>query len=352
MKNKKTYMTTNDIDLLLQNIDLILKEYNTFRYDISYFGGEPLLNWEVLKYAYSKFSQDSRVYKQSMTTNLLLLDEEKMEFLNNSKIIINWSFDGLWQSENRPLRNSKSSYDIYLQKKDLLDKLKIQFLLTTVCPNNVLEMTKNLEYFVNTWKYFPSYHLAIDTVWTDSDINLFDKELPTLCDKYIELTKQGKYILTNSLFLEVLRNMLFIEKNKYKEFSCGAGTNQLAFLPDGIIYPCAMFGNNKKTPLWDFKNRIVYDENIQFAKNIPLVNENIHKQCQRCNLSSYCTAGCAYLNLYNKDGQINGKIPTYCKLYKIICRESLRMYEELKDIEIFQYLLRKDISIKFNLNEI
>jgi len=234
IKNRKSYMTKEDIDLLIQNINFILEEYGTQNYGISYYGGEPLLNWEVLKFAYFRFSQDPRVYQQSITSNLSLIDKEKLEFLTNNNITVIWSFDGLWQNENRPLRNSYSSYDIYLQKKELIEKLKINRLSVTIRPENISEMTKNLEWIIDNWKIFPTYNTAIDTVWTEEDINLFDKEIVNLCNKYVQLTKQNIPALQNSIFLNTLQKILVTEKNGYRPFSCGAGTSQLAFLPDKI----------------------------------------------------------------------------------------------------------------------
>jgi len=341
MKNKvKNYMTKEDIDLLLQNIDFLLKEYKTSRCKISYFGGEPLLNWEVLKYAYNRFSQDNRVLEHSLTSNLLLIDEEKVEFLNKSKIRVSWSFDGLWQNENRPLKNFQQSHNIYLQKQDLLKKLKIYRIITVVQPNNISQMVENLEYLA-TWNLSPTYQIALGTIWTDQDIDLFDKEFSRVCDRCVELTKQGSSILAHSLFLIILRVMKETEKNNYNMFSCNAGINLAAFFPNGIIYPCAMFGNNKKLPLYNIRDKISFQQNIDFIKNMAKHNLDTHKQCSNCNIFPYCFGGCSYLNLYNQKDNTFGNPPIFCKIFKIIIRESMRLYEELKHNDLFYQLLQK-----------
>jgi len=342
MKNRKQYMTEEDVELFIKNIDVVLKEYGMPNYHISYFGGEPLLNWEVLKYAYNRFSQDPRLYSQVIISNLLEIDEEKVDFIKSHRLGVSWSFDGLWQNENRPYYNSnKPSLEKYLEKKDLiLNGLGARVCKTMVAPENISTMTENLEYFINEWNVSPDFSLVRDPIWSPDDIKLFDKECTRLADKYIELTKQGNGVLGNGFFMLAILDSMLGDKIGKRPFGCFAGHRGIGYLPGGLVYPCARFGSNRKLLLWNFKENKSYPENIRVLKNPELTDPRTYKKCQSCGLYQYCNAGCTYSELYEENGQYYTEpVSSVCALYHIIYREAIRIVDELKDNKNFLQIL-------------
>jgi len=334
MQDKKTYMTKEDIDLIYQNIDNILSIHNETKYAIFYFGGEPLLNWEVLKYAYNRFSQDPRLQSQSISTNLLEIDEEKVDFIKSHRLGISWSFDGLWQ-DNRPLKNSKSSLNLYLKKKHLIDKLNLKFVKVVINHKNSAELAENLEYLLNTWNVRPRFGIERDYIlWTQKDIDNLAIGLFKLSNKYIELIKQDTLFINNSFFSYYVRAMYKAEKYGKTWYACDAKYTLLEIFPDGFVYPCSTFGTNKKLPLFDYRNNIIYKENIHFLKESPETTQTyFNDKCKNCNYFQFCHGGCLYINLYKKD-----PFEPFCKIQKLIINESIRFYEMLKDMKL-DYML-------------
>jgi radical SAM protein with 4Fe4S-binding SPASM domain len=338
MQDKKIYMTKEDIDLIYQNIDNILAIHNETKYAIAYFGGEPLLNWEVLKYSSQKFKQDPRLKKLYMFSNLLLIDEEKVDFIISNNIVPLWSFDGLWQ-DNRPLKNSKSSLNLYLKKKHLIDKLNLKYVSVVINPKNSRELAENLEYLLNTWNVRPHYGIQRDYIsWTQKDIDNFAIGLSKLRSKYIELIKQDLSFINNSFFSYYIRVMYKAEKYGKTWYSCDAKYTNPAVFPDGFVYACPTFGTNKKLPLFDYRNNVIYKENIHFLKESPETTQTyFNDKCKNCNYFQFCHGGCLYINLYKKD-----PFEPFCKIQKLIINESIRFYEMLKDMKL-------DHMINFNL---
>jgi radical SAM protein with 4Fe4S-binding SPASM domain len=335
MHNKETYMTKEYIDLIYQNMDNILSIHNETKYAIAYFGGEPLLNWEVLKYSSQKFRQDPRLEGLYMFSNLTLLDEEKVDFIISNDIVPLWSFDGLWQDNNRPLKNSKSSLDLYLKKKHLIDKLNLKFVSVVINPKNSAELAENLEYLLNTWNVRPRFGIERDYIsWTQVDIDNLAIGLSKLSNKYIELIKQDHSFINNSFFSYYVRAVYKAEKYGKTWYACDAKYTSPAIFPDGFVYPCATFGTNKKLPLFDYRNNIIYKENIHFLKESPETTQTyFNDKCKNCNYFQFCHGGCLYINLYKKD-----PIEPFCKIQKLIINESIRFYEMLKDMKL-DYLL-------------
>ena len=96
MTHKNTYMSLDVFKEHLELLPKIMKEYNAETYQASIFGGEPLLNFELIKEILPILTSDHKCRSIVMPTNGLLLNQEKLNFLEQHKVGVSWSFDGLW----------------------------------------------------------------------------------------------------------------------------------------------------------------------------------------------------------------------------------------------------------------
>lgn len=215
-------------------------------------GGEPLLNWDVLAFLIEharKFNvnKDLRI---ALVTNLTLLDEEKMNFLNKHGVEICSSLDGpkSLHDKNRIFANGKGSYDIVIKKvKKLRDKFgKKVNLLPTITKHSLKYFREIIDEYVK-WgeteiSLRPVNKMGIAcTNWSSlgyspEEFNNFYKES---MDYILELNKKGTLI--RERMARVILEKLFNKQDPgYVELMnpCGAGRTTIAYMPNGDCYPC------------------------------------------------------------------------------------------------------------------
>ena len=167
-----------------------MKMYKEQNYHAALFGGEPLLNWDLIEYIVPILKSDPRCTQIVVMTNGLVLQKEgKLDWLMRNNIGISLSFDGLWNIENRPLTGGNSSLDVYMDK----DKPLYKYLTSgrsckvMVAPSSAATMVENYKWFVETLGVAsPDYSLVRDQNWTDDDIYRFKIEVKKLADQNIE----------------------------------------------------------------------------------------------------------------------------------------------------------------------
>jgi len=350
VNRRAKHMSKEEIDLFLDSVGKIMDIYNCNSYNIAYFGGEPLMNWEVLKYAQLKFEKDPRCQNTVIISNFLLLNEEMANFLQNRKLGYSFSFDGLWNENNRPLVSGESSLKMYLEKKDLILNTAGNYgCKVMVNPKSILTMTENLEFLVEEYGIQdPDYSLVRDDIWSKEDLFLFDIEITKLADRVMTYINEGKKVLS---FFKLPIIDLFAGANFGKRpFSCFAGCHGVGYLPDGLYYPCMRFGSAKDHLIYDAINDVMYNDNIQELLNPRFHNPQTYPKCQNCTLYKYCNSGCHYsqMNINSKGEVIGTPVDSVCKLFRMIYRESMRITEELKDNHNFQNIIVNNLKQYFS----
>lgn len=333
MENKQKFMNIESVDIFLNSVQTILDLYNEKSYHISFFGGEPLLNWNIVKEATKKFKSDERCASIVIITNGLEINEEKIKFLKENNIGVSLSFDGIWNNENRPYyKNNISSFNKYLEKKQLIKELSGGSCKVMVSPYNISTMTENFEFFVNEYGFsFPDFSLVRDDIWTDDDVENFNKEIKRLADKVILLNKSNINCNVGFFILYTL-DMLYGKKIGKRKFGCFAGVNGVCFTSDNKYFPCARFASQEEYLLYDANTRTFNIENINFLKRPEITNTHEFLECKECELYNVCNAGCTYSQMKNGLNENRSKpIENLCKIMKMCYRESFRVYEELKE---------------------
>lgn len=335
---KPESMTKDTFDKHYSMLDLFLQEYGCKNYHAALFGGEPLLNWELFEYIIPIFKKDDRCnFIIVMTNGLLLKDDYKRDFIEKNNIALSLSFDGLWNKNNRVYHDNKSSFDEYIS-----EPLKSYFsnrggCKVMVAPNNIVTMTENFVWFVEEYGINnPDFSLVRDDIWGGEDVKLYEIECKRLADKVIEYHNKG--INANvGLFQLYTLDLIFGKTFGKRPFSCFAGHHGAAFMPNGLIYPCARFGSNKALCIGNSNRKILGKSLCKSLKS--KINPKEFFKCLECDLYNYCNTGCNYNQILNE-----GPIDNLCKILKITYKESIRITNVLKNNKIFQQSLLNSIK--------
>lgn len=327
MKNRNIFMTKDDVDFFIDKVGYFLNKYHCNNYHISYFGGEPLLNFDIIKYSSEKFRQDNRFKNDTIITNFLLLDDEKIDFIQKQKIGLSLSFDGLWNDFNRTTVNKKPTKEEYIDKiKYLRSKGINNGFKTMVSPECVSTLTENFLFFVNELGLtFIDFSLVRDDIWNETDIENFEKELVRLNNTLIDFHKKGFFVV-HGLFYLYFVDIIVSGKYGKRPFGCFAGCKGIGYFPGKKFYPCARFGANKEYLLADESG--VYEDNINFLRQEKICNPQKYDKCKKCPIYTYCNAGCTYSQMLNNFEPVE----SVCNLLKISYKETIRVYNELKKI--------------------
>lgn len=335
--NKSTFMTKEAFDEGLNQIHKFMEMSGDNEYKISFFGGEPLLNWDLIQYATPILKNDPKNIGVNIISNLTLIDEEKVQWINENNIGVSWSFDGITSNDTRPLLPISENNDpqtgklynnileLYEHKKDIIKSLT-NGCKVMIWPGNVKDMTENFEFLLEWGIDHPDFSLVRDDIWTIDDIKTYEKELKRLTDTYISKIKNGKFCSIGLIKLNILDTLYGLIKGK-RPFGCFAGTHGAALLPNGKFYPCARFAS---------KEIMQIDETFDFNYYQNQFNPNSFDKCQTCNLKQVCNAGCTYSQLLNS----NKPIDSICELYHISYMNAHRVIEELKDEPTFHKVVK------------
>jgi len=330
MKDQNTFMNLTAVNNYINNVQKIMDIYGCSKYHISYFGGEPLLNWKLMEAAIPLFKNDDRCESQVIITNGLLLTPEIVKFCQNHGVGFSWSFDGMWQEENRPHKDTKDSLSLYREKKDLLRSVSGSCKVM-VGPQNSSTMTENLEFLVNEFDMTnPDYSIVRDDIWLEDEVQEFKIESRRLVNRIIKYFEDGQNVSVG-FYVLALMDMINGQVRAKRPFGCFAGCHGVGYFPNGDWYPCARFGTSKEFMIMDSNNNI-YHDNIKTLLSPKVSDPRVYPVCQDCNLYNFCNAGCTYSQLkIDKDGfYISEPVKSICDLYHIIYNDTIYLNDSLK----------------------
>lgn len=304
VEKKNTYMSVDTFENThLNNLYTILNNKHDREFEITLFGGEPLLNWDVAKHIIEWGDIVANCKRIKLFTNGLLLDEEKVDILRRFNVETTISFDGPKTDLYRPSTNNSETYLKYQEKlpliKQLTDRINVM-----VHPQN-LEMGELFDEFLTELEMIPDFKLVRDNIWTKEDVKQFDIEFGILCEKYknhLINTKENCLPQIIKYYLQLLIDGLYSTPKMY----CGAGSKHFTFLPNGEQYACSRYASAE----FEFKTQ----DSLKYN----------HIQCSKCDFYRYCDKGCLFQNMLNK-----GPIENVCNLYKIIAKHIIQLNNEL-----------------------
>lgn len=306
--------------------------------EVDFFGGEPLMNWEVVKqlvaYARSIEKEKGKNFRFTLTTNGMLLDDEVTEFCNREMQNVVLSLDGRKEVHDR-LRKDYSgngSYDIIVPKfQEFVKKRagKSYYVRGTYTHNNT-DFTNDIFHMADLG--FTELSMEPVVCSPDDPYALTKDDLPKLFEQYEILANEMIKRDDEGRGFTFYHYMIDLENGPciYKRISgCGSGTEYMAVTPWGDLYPCHQFVGDESYcmgNIWDgVKNTALRDK---FKK----CNVYSRPECKDCWAKLYCSGGCA-ANAYHATGDINGVYEYGCELFKkrMECAIMIQVHNAMKN---------------------
>lgn len=289
--------------------------------EVDFFGGEPLLNFDVVKqlvaYARSIEKEKGKNFRFTLTTNGVLLNDEVMEWANKECYNVVLSLDGRKETNDRMrrTRNDKGTYDLILPKFQKMAKERNQqgyYIRGTYTHYNT-DFANDILHLAD----LGFEQLAMEPVVTDPkmDYALQESDIPKLKDQYDLLAKEMCKRNRKGKGFTFFHYMIDLEGGPciYKRISgCGVGTDYMAVTPWGDLYPCHQFVGDEKFLLGNVFDGV---KNTDIVNEFKLCNVYSREACQDCFAKLYCSGGCS-ANAYHTTGKITGTCDMSCELHR------------------------------------
>ncbi len=300
---------------------LIANSGNRVNLEVDFFGGEPLLNWDVVKqlveYGRSREEECHKKFRFTLTTNGVLLNDEIMEFCNREMSNVVLSLDGRKEVNDRmrPFRNGTGSYDLIVPKFQKFAKsrgTKDYFVRGTFTRNN-LDFSEDVLHFAD----LGFEKLSMEPVVSDpkEPYSIREEDLPKIMEEYDKLAKEFIRRKKEGRGFQFFHFMIDLSQGPCvaKRLSgCGSGTEYLAVTPWGDLYPCHQFVGMEDFLLGNVDEGIT---NPAVRDEFKLCNVYAKDKCKDCFARFYCSGGCA-ANAYNFSGDITGAYEIGCEMQK------------------------------------
>lgn len=302
-------------------IDFLLKNSGNRKVlEVDFFGGEPLMNFEVVKqtvyYAKEEAAKLGKRFLFTTTTNALLLDDEKIKFFNEEMENVVLSLDGRKEVHDavRKTVNGKGSFDAVIDKVKHFVRCrgdKHYYVRGTFTAKN-LDFSQDVLFLADNG--FDS--LSMEPVVTDiPDLKIGEEHLPViereyerLCDEYLKRDERGEGF--NFFHFNIdLEGGPCLQK---RVSACGAGNEYFSVVPNGDIYPCHQFAGDKEWRMGSVTEGIVRtDLREKFASSCLFTR----KKCGDCFAKFICSGGCN-ANNYHYNGDIDEPYAITCAMMK------------------------------------
>lgn len=289
--------------------------------EVDFFGGEPLMNWEVVKqlveYGRSKEAEYNKKFRFTLTTNGVLLNDEILEFINKEMSNVVLSIDGREQVHNRmrPFRNGKGSYDLIVPKfiKTADSRNQTNYYVRGTFTHHNLDFAQDVLHLADLG--FKQISVEPVVAPPTEDYAIKEEDIPRLLEEYDYLAKEMIERHKKGEDFNFFHFMIDLEGGPCvaKRLSgCGSGTEYLAVTPWGDFYPCHQFVGNEEFLLGNVDDGIV---NTSVRDEFKLCNVYAKDKCRNCFARFYCSGGCA-ANSYNFHGSILDAYDIGCELQR------------------------------------
>lgn len=275
--------------------------------EVDFFGGEPLMNFDLVKelVAYGREIEKKydKNFRFTITTNGLLLDEDKMDFINEHMDNIVLSLDGRKEVNDnmRKTINDGSSYDAIVPKfKEMVKKRgdKDYYIRGTFTSDN-LDFAQDIRHFYD--EGFKK--VSVEPVVTDEsmDYAIREEHLDRILNEYEEFSKEYIKIKNSDPDFHFFHFMIDLTQGPCivkRSVGCGAGSEYIAVTPEGDIYPCHQFVGEEEFLLGNMEDGITNTAMRDRFKNSNIFTK---EECEDCWAKFYCSGGCHANNHYGNN---------------------------------------------------
>ena len=310
------------LDVGMKALDYLIEHSGNRRnLEVDFFGGEPLMNWNVVKqlveYGRSKEEQYNKKFRFTLTTNGVLLNDDIIEFMNHEMSNVVLSLDGRKEVNDsmRPFRNGTGSYDYITPKLIKVAESrnhKNYYIRGTFTRDNI-DFSKDVLHFADLGFEQMSIEPVVGT--SEQPYAIREEDLPAIMDEYDQLAVEYISRKKAGKGFEFFHFMIDLEQGPCvaKRLSgCGSGTEYLAVTPWGDFYPCHQFVGND-----EFLMGNVYDgmNRTDLQEEFKLCNVYAKDKCKDCFAKYYCSGGCA-ANSYQFHESITDVYEIGCEMQK------------------------------------
>ena len=298
---------------------LIANSGNRVNLEVDFFGGEPLMNFDVVKdlvaYGRSKEKEFNKKFRFTLTTNGMLLTDEVLEFANKEMANVVLSIDGRKEVHDfmRPTRNGKGSYDLIIDKFKKMAEMRNQtnYYVRGTFTHYNLDFSKDVLHLADMG--FKQISAEPVVAPDDMDYAIREEDLPKLFEEYDALAREMVKREKEGNGFNFFHFMIDMTGGPclYKRLSgCGSGTEYLAVTPWGDLYPCHQFVGMEQFKLGNVDTGI---EKTDIVDEFKLCNVYAKDKCKDCFARFYCSGGCA-ANSYNFHGNLLDAYDIGCEL--------------------------------------
>ena len=306
--------------------------------EVDFFGGEPLMNWQVVKdlvaYGREQEKKFDKHFRFTITTNGVLLNDEVQEFCNKEMDNVVLSMDGRKEVHDRmrPFRNGKGSYDLIVPKFQKLAESRNQeryYIRGTFTRDNLDFSNDILHYADLGFK-----QISIEpVVGDDTDpYAIRECDLPQILSEYDKLAKMMVEREREGRGFTFFHFMLDLEGGPClsKRLSgCGSGTEYLAVTPWGDLYPCHQFVGDEDFLMGNVDDGITKPEIACEFRNCNVYSKD---KCKKCFAKFYCSGGCM-ANSYKFHNTIYDSYDISCEMERKRVECAIMIKAALADTE-------------------
>lgn len=323
-------------------LDFLIEQSGTRKnLEVDFFGGEPLMNWEVCKklveYGREQEKIHNKNFRFTLTTNGLLINDDVIEFCNREMGNVVLSLDGRKSTNDamRVSRNGAGSYDLIIDKfkKFANSRNQENYYMRGTYTHNNLDFSKDIIHMAD----MGFKELSIEPVvcspdepyaLKDGDLPVLKEQYQILADEMLKRYRKGNGFTFYHYMIDLDAGPCIVKRVS----GCGVGTEYLAVTPNGELYPCHQFVGDEKFLLGNIWDGIT---NKQVLEQFENCNVYSHKECKDCFAKLYCSGGCA-ANAYHTTGSVNGIYEFGCELHRkrIECAIMLKVAEAEEKLNV------------------
>lgn len=303
-------------------LDFLVKNSgNRVNLEVDFFGGEPLMNWQVVKdlVAYGRSLEEPyhKKFRFTLTTNGILLNDEILEFANREMANIVLSIDGRKEINDlmRPHRGGQGSYDTIVPKflKVAESRNQMNYYVRGTFTRNNLDFSRDVAHLADLG--FQQISVEPVVAAPEEEYALREEDIPAILKEYDKLaaellnrSKEGRGVNFFHFMIDLKGGPCVAKRLS----GCGSGTEYLAVTPWGDFYPCHQFVGREEFLMGNVDEGIT---RIDIRDEFKTCNVYAKEKCRSCFAKFYCSGGCA-ANSYQFHGHINDAYELGCELQR------------------------------------
>ena len=309
-------------DVAKHAVDLLIKSTEGKRQhcEIDFFGGEPLMNFGVVKqtieYIREQEKIHDKVFKLSLTTNGMLLDPAKVKYLTDNHISLILSLDGRPEVHDRmrPDAGGHGSYKTCADNQVYAAKHRNgeEYYVRGTYTKYNLDFTKDVEHMADLGfeglSMEPVVGDDLSYAITDDDLPRIYEEYDRLADFYLKRMDEGRPFIYYHFIMDLYRGPCIAKRLR----GCGAGHEYMCVVPNGDIYPCHQFVGQDDYVIGNVYDGVTNTELPPLFRDMHVLNKPI---CCDCWAKFFCSGGC-HANNIKYGGNIQTPYELSCKIQK------------------------------------